>query len=383
MSGASTSERHTLPGRDYFTPEVYELDRQSIFFRNWLYAGRARRLGNPGEWMTVDVAGESVLLVRGKDGEIRGFYNVCRHRGTRLCEESQGQVRSYIRCPYHAWSYRLDGRLAGTPYIDKEELDRDNLSLWPVHVDTWQGFVFVSLDQERPPDLRDWLASQHDKPLSFERFGIEELEVAHITVNRMEANWKIVLENYNECLHCPTVHPELVELIPAYRKGWVGQSDREDGGVSLADGRTSVGGDPRSRIPMLPGMGDAEASSYFGAMVFPNMFLDISGQEVLATGIYPTGPTSCRMVTEYLFHPSALADPGFDPTAVVEFNDRVSAQDNDVCERVQRGVSSRCFTHGVFPAKDAYVYAFNQRYLQERDQADNRAATMPTSAVLP
>ncbi|HET8599610.1 MAG TPA: aromatic ring-hydroxylating dioxygenase subunit alpha [Segeticoccus sp.] len=367
MTETSAPERHTLPGRDYHAPEVYELDRERIFFRSWMYAGRAERLASKGQWMTVDLAGESILLVRGEDGRIRGFYNVCRHRGTRLCEEGEGRARTFLRCPYHAWSYRLDGQLAVTPNIEEDELDRNQLSLWPVHVDTWQGFLFISLDREQPPELRQWLAAQHDEPVGLERFRLDELRIGHISVTEVQANWKIVVENYNECLHCPIVHPELVQLIPAYRRGWVEEDGRADGGVSLAEGRTSVGGDPRSRIPMLPGMGEHEASSYFGAMVFPNMFLDVSGTEALATGIFPTGPTSCRLVTEYLFHAEALADPDFDPGPVVEFNDRVTAQDNDVCERVQRGVRSRAFDHGVFPAKDSYVHAFDQRYLRERD----------------
>lgn len=361
------AERQTLPGRDYHAPEVYELERQRIFFRNWVYAGRAERIATSGKWMTVDFAGESILLVRGKEGRIRGFYNVCRHRGSRLCAESAGSTRTFIRCPYHAWSYRLDGSLAVTPNIDKDELDRTLLSLWPVHVDTWQGFVFVSLDREEPPALRDWLESQTDLPLTLERFGLEELRIGHVGTMEVAANWKIVLENYNECMHCPTVHPELIELIPSYRRGWIAEEERQDGGVSLAEGRTSIGGDPRSRIPLLPGMSGSEASSYFGAMVFPNMFLDVSGREVLATAIFPTGPTSCTMVTEYLFHPDALADPDFDPTPVVEFNELVTTQDNTVCEGAQRGVQSRAFDHGVFPAKDAWVFEFDERYRRERD----------------
>jgi len=363
----STPQRNTLPGTDYYAPEVYEQDRERIFFRTWLYVGRAERITEPGEWMTVDLAGESILLIRGKDAEIRGFYNVCRHRGARLCEESQGRVTSFIRCPYHAWGYRTDGRLAVTPNVGEQEVDRAALSLWPVHVDTWQGFVFVSLDRGRPPALRDWLATQQDEPLGFERFDLAELRIGHVSTVEVQANWKIVLENYNECLHCPIVHPELVELVPSYRHGGIEEPDRDDGGVTLAGGHTSVGGDPRSRIPLLPGMSPSDASSYFGAMVFPNMFLDVSGREALATGIFPSGPTSCRLVTEYLFHPDALADPAFDVGPVVAFNDRVTAQDNAVCERVQRGVRSRAFDHGVFPAKDAWVYEFDQRYLRERD----------------
>lgn len=363
-----TGVRHTLPGPDYHDPAVYELERERVFFRNWFYVGREEQVEGPGQWMTVDVVGESVLVVRGKDGALRAFYNVCRHRGARLCEEPSGKVNAALRCPYHAWGYGLDGRLLTTPYIERGEIDLDSNGLWPVHLETWQGFVFVNLDRGTPRPLRDALAAEGDGPLWFERFDLASLRVGHRTDHVVEANWKIIIENYNECLHCPTVHPELVEVIPAYRTGWVGEDGREDGGVTLADGRTTLSADPRSRLPLLPGMGDVEAGSYYGASVFPNMFLDISGREVLATCILPLGPARSRLVTEYLFPREAVESPDFDPSAVIAFNDLVTKQDNDVCERVQRGVTSRAFSHGVFPAKDEYVYRFNQHYLAERDR---------------
>jgi len=364
----SSTVRHTLPGPDYHDPAVYQVECERIFFRSWFYLGREQQVEEPGQWITAEVAGESVLLVRGKDGVLRGFYNVCRHRGARLCEEPAGRVKAAIRCPYHAWGYGLEGQLLTTPYIERDEIDLASTGLWPVQVECWQGFVFVNLDRGQPQPLRDSLASHQDGPLGFERFDLGSLRVGHRTEHDVEANWKIVIENYNECLHCPTVHPELVDVIPAYRSGWVGEQGRTDGGVTLADGRTTLSMDPRSRLPLLPGMGEVEAASYFGASVFPNMFLDISGREALATCILPLGPTRTRLVTEYLFPRSAVESPDFDPAAVVAFNDLVTRQDNDVCERVQRGVMSRAFSHGVFPAKDEYVYQFNQRYLAERDR---------------
>ncbi len=123
----------TLPGRDYHSAEVFELERERVFFRQWFYAGRVDSLAEAGSFVAVDVVGESVLVVRGKDGELRGFYNVCRHRGSRLCdEESSGKLRGAIKCPYHAWSYSFDGKLIGTPLMAEDEIDRKQFGLWPV-----------------------------------------------------------------------------------------------------------------------------------------------------------------------------------------------------------------------------------------------------------
>jgi Rieske 2Fe-2S family protein len=358
--------RTTLPGRAYHSAETYAVDTERVFYRNWIYVGRAERVAQPGAWLRVEIADESVLVVRGKDEVIRAFYNVCRHRGSRICDDEQGQVRTHLRCPYHAWGYALDGTLVTTPMIDKDEIDRPSTSLWPVHVDVWEGFVFVNLSREEPRSLLEHLADQQDQPLALARFGLGELRIATVTTNEVRANWKIVLENYNECLHCPTIHPELVAVVPAYRKGEVFESGRADGGVSLADGRTAIVDDPRLRLPLLPGFrGGGDPQAYYGAGVYPTMFLDVDGSSCLATAVFPTGPRSSRLVTEYLFSREALEDPGFDPSPVVEFNERVTRQDSEACERVQRGVTSRAFDHGVFPAKDSWVHAFDQRYLRD------------------
>jgi Rieske 2Fe-2S family protein len=358
--------RSTLPGPAYHTEETYLVDQERVFYRNWVYVGRAERVPKPGSWMRVEIGTESLLVVRGKDEQIRGFYNVCRHRGSRICDDEQGFARTHLRCPYHAWGYALDGTLVTTPMIEKDEIDRPSTSLWPVHVDVWEGFVFVNLSREEPRPLLDHLADQQDEPLSMGRFGLADLRIGHVSTTEVQANWKIVIENYNECLHCPTIHPELVAVIPAYRKGDIFETGRRDGGVSLADGRTAIVDDPRLRLPLLPGFeGKGDAQSYYGAQVYPTMFLDVDGSSCLATAVFPTGPQSCRLVTEYLFSPEALADPAFDPSPIVEFNERVTQQDNEACARVQRGVTSRAFDHGVFPAKDGWVFGFDERYRRD------------------
>ena len=374
MASETSSIRETLPGAAYHSDETWALDKERVFYGNWIYVGRAERVARTGAWMRVEIADESVLVVRGKDDELRAFYNVCRHRGSRICDEESGEVRTHLRCPYHAWGYALDGTLVTTPMIEKDEIDRESTSLWPVHLDVWEGFVFVNLSREEPRPLLEHLADQMDDPLALAKYGLAELRIGHVTTNEVQANWKIVIENYNECLHCPTIHPELVAVVPAYKKGDIFEAGRQDGGVSLADGRTAIVDDPRLRLPLLPGFkkeGDPE--SYYGALVYPTMFLDVDGSSCLATAVFPTGPQSCLLVTEYLFSPEALDDPDFDPSPVVEFNERVTAQDNEACARVQRGVTSRTFDHGVFPAKDGWVYEFDQRYLRDVGDAQDHS----------
>jgi Rieske 2Fe-2S family protein len=149
-------------------------------------------------------------------------------------------------------------------------------------VDTWAGFVFVNLTQE-PEPLRDALAGQEDGPLGFERFGLDQLRLAHHTVTDVAANWKVLVENYHECLHCPTVHPELVAVVPTHRKGLVIEEGRDDGGVAIAGGGTSFTRSGHSPLAVMPGLDETEATSNYAALVFPNMFLDVSGTCTVST----------------------------------------------------------------------------------------------------
>jgi phenylpropionate dioxygenase-like ring-hydroxylating dioxygenase large terminal subunit len=355
----------TLPGRDYHAADVFDLERERIFAHSWFYAGRAEGLDEPGDFVTMDVAGESVMVLRTKAGELRGFYNVCRHRGSRLCDDASGRMKGAVKCPYHAWAYSFEGHLIGTPNVGKDEVDRDALSLWPVCVETWQGFLFVHLDPD-PVPLEDALRDQPDSPLSFARFTLGELEIGHRTVTEVRANWKILIENYNECLHCPTVHPELIAVIPGFRRGEVYDSRRPDGGMAIVDGGDSFTRTGRSDLPVLPGLDAHDETSLYGCTVYPNMFIDVTGTGAISTILLPREAGHTTVVTEYLFRPEVIAGPAFDPSEVVEFVELVAHQDYVVCERVQRGVRSRAFTHGVLAEKDALLDSFNVRYLAQR-----------------
>ncbi len=178
----------------------------------------------------------------------------------------------------------------------------------------------------------------------------------------MQANWKILVENYNECLHCPTVHPELVAVAPTFRKGLVFEEGRDDWGVSIEGGGAGYTASGTTTLPVLPGLTEQQATAMYGASIFPNMFLDLTGTVVIATRILPRGAGHTTMITDYLFRPEVMDGPGFDPGEVVEFSELVAHQDYVVCERAQLGVASRAFGHGVYAEKDELPYLFNERY---------------------
>jgi Rieske 2Fe-2S family protein len=365
LAGASLARAETIPSAWYTDPRVHAIDSELIFARSWQNVGHAAQVAAEGQYLVGTVADDPVIVVRGRDGELRGFYNVCRHRGSRICDpETRGHAKGAIKCPYHAWSYAYDGNLIGTPLVDPDEVDRSSLSLWPVHVDVWQGYVFVHLG-EPAADVRTSFERQNDKPLQYEPWRMDELRTVEQTVTELKANWKILIENYNECLHCPTVHPELVAVAPTFRKGLVFEEGRDDWGVSMEGaGYTATG---TTTIPVMPGLTEQQANAMHGASIFPNMFIDLTGTVVIATRMQPRGPEHTTIITDYLFRPEAIADPGFDARETIDFSELVAHQDYVVCERVQQGVRSRFYEHGIYPRQERWIAMFNRRYLQARD----------------
>jgi Rieske 2Fe-2S family protein len=358
------TSNHTLSSADYCSQEVFDLDRQRFFHGGWFLAARADTLQR-GNRRVFDIAGESILIARDLDGALHAYANVCRHRGARLCESDSDSTQGSLMCPYHAWTYALDGRLIATPHLSDDDVDKSSLSLWSVALAEWEGFVFVSLAAS-PPDFDQWMQLHGAELLTLQRFGLGSLRVAVTTTSHVAANWKIIVENYQECLHCTRVHPELVDVVPAYRSGWVYDTERPDGGVTLKNDGNTFSYSGTSSLPLLPGVSGDDARSYYGCTMFPNAFVDVTGTSAIVTTLFPTGPASTTLTMEYMFAPETIAAEGFDPTPVVEFSELVGAQDNRVCERVQLGVSSRAFTHGVLTPKDDLVIGLTKHYLDTR-----------------
>jgi phenylpropionate dioxygenase-like ring-hydroxylating dioxygenase large terminal subunit len=370
--------RPTLPAGDYYSPEVFELERARIFHRYWFCIGREEEVAKSGDFIAREVADESILVVRDETGRLGAFYNVCRHRGTRLCD-GEGTAGKAIVCPYHSWSYALDGRLIGTPNVpEMPGFDRAQFGLRPVGLETWEGFVFVNLagvDSAAPLSPGDRamrepepLARQRDEWTGYARYHLARLRTAHRSAYEVAANWKIIHENYNECLHCPRVHPELVKLIPAYRRGALVESD-DIWGNRLIEGATSFTRTGRSPLPVFPDLTDDEKGRYNGMTIFPNLLLDCLPDNVLYTILWPAAPERTRVTCGLLVEASTMERPDFDPADVVEFHDLVNRQDWGVCERAQLGQRSRGYGRGVYPPQDEYVYKFDQRYLRARDKA--------------
>jgi Rieske 2Fe-2S family protein len=356
--------RPTLTGADYTSQAVYDEERERLFYQGWVCIGRAEEIPAPGDYLVRDVVGESVFVLRNRHGDLRAFYNVCAHRGTKLLDDEPacGHLGKALKCPYHAWSYDLDGRLLATPNVhEDEQFERDDYPLHRIATGEHAGFLFVSFADE-PLPLVDWLRDSNETLLDFERYRMAELRLGRRLTYEVAANWKIVVENYNECLHCPTIHPELVAVIPLYRTGEVWDGETRDGGNLMIEGATSFTATGTSDLPKFANLLAEDYGMYYGVFQFPNLMVNMHPDSVMAYLVYPNGPSRTTVISEFYFRPEALALPGFDPSPTVDLWDLISRQDWSVCERAQKGVSSRAYRSGVYPRKDRLLFDFNQRW---------------------
>jgi Rieske 2Fe-2S family protein len=258
----------------------------------------------------------------------------------------------------------LDGGLRSAPYLpEDEDFHRADLGLHPVGVQTWAGFVFVHLTPALAADrpLGEQLGAT---PGRVGNYPLADLRAPRRIVYDVAANWKVLMENYNECYHCGPVHPELCEIVPAFKDGGGGGLDW-DAGVPQKEGTFTFTRSGTSDRAPFPGLSDEERTRHKGEIVYPNLLLSLSADHVAAFTLWPHGPASTTIVCDFLFHPDEMARETFDPSDAVEFWDLVNRQDWRVCEGVQQGMSSRVFRYGYFaPMEDLNLDI--RRYVGER-----------------
>lgn len=361
-----THGRHTLEGSCYTAPAVFGQEADRIFSRQWLAVGRASALAVPGQYRLVTVGKESLILVRDRSGVLRAHYNVCRHRGSRLCEQPSGELPGTIQCPYHAWTYGLDGRLVGVP--DQRELegfDKARYGLAQAHVAEWEGFVFLNL-ADSPEPFDTWWAPMQER---LARWNLGALASGGRLTYDVQANWKLLFQNYSECYHCAPLHPSLVRLSPPTS----GENDlvdgpflggfmtitREGGSLTLSGGSCGL---PVADLP-----GDEQQRVYYYS-IFPNMLLSLHHDYVMVHTFQPVAPDRTLVACEFLFNPGTLTDPACTPQDGIEFWDRVNREDWHICEQTQLGVSSRAYRPGPYSRRESLSAAFDSYYREAMEQ---------------
>lgn len=358
----------TLPGRYYTSPEILAEETERIRRRSWHCVGRADDIGRPGDYFLREIAGESLIVVRDRGGSARAHYNVCRHRGTRLCESSQGQLSETIQCPYHAWTYRLDGQLIGAPNMNGVEgFDKRDYPLHQAALAEWEGFLFVNLARD-PEPLERALAPLVGR---FSRFGLPGLRRVHRVEYDVKANWKLIFQNYSECLHCPVIHPELSGVLP-YASG---ANDLVEGPflggyMLITEPHASATMSGRACAVPFPGLLPEERRRAYYYTIFPNLMLSLHPDYVLSYLVWPVDPARTQIRSEWLFHPDAPGRPDFRPEDAIEFWDVTNRQDWHICELSQAGISSRAYAPGPYSPRESIPAAWDRAYLAAMGQGE-------------
>jgi len=351
----------SLSQRYFVSSEIFAEERKKIFSEQWVLVGHQSQLAKAGDYFTVEVAGESLIIVRDKHGVIHGFYNVCRHRGSRLIENRNGQCAT-IQCPYHAWTYAVDGRLIGAPHMDEVSgFDKADYPLHAVNIALWEGFIFVNL-ADSPALLAEWFAPLARK---FSRWNMSALRSAKRIEYDVQANWKLIFENYSECYHCAGVHPELSKISP-YDSA---ENDLIEGPflggfMRIASDKSLTMSGNACALP-VGNFGDEDFRFVFYYSIFPNMLLSLHPDYVMVHQLCPLSPERTLILCDWFFHPEAFTHSDFVPDDAIEFWDMVNRQDWHVCELSQQGISSRAYEPGPYSARESIPAAWDQYYLRQ------------------
>jgi phenylpropionate dioxygenase-like ring-hydroxylating dioxygenase large terminal subunit len=351
-------ERHTLPARVYTDRAWFDAEMDRVFATMWIAVGRVADIPAHGAFMRRDIAGASILIVGNRDGKPRAFHNVCRHRGTRLCDEEHGTFAGSIQCPYHAWTYDLEGRLIGAPLMDEVDgFTRADYPLRQVACDVWDGHIFINLSSA-PRPLATHLGQL---PARFAPYRMSELRMVRRVVYDVKANWKLIVQNYNECLHCPIIHPMLNQMHHYLGAANVPSTDTYCGGaMGFKEGVETLSVDGKRRRKLLPGLEGDDRSIVNYYVVYPNLLLTLHPDYMLTITIWPQSPGETRLVGEWHFHPDEIASPGFVCEDAIEFWDRTNREDWVISERSYAGISSRGYTPGPYSKRETQLWEFDQ-----------------------
>jgi Rieske 2Fe-2S family protein len=361
-----------LPSSWYRSERIFALEKERIFCRDWICVAREEELSERGAWRVLDVLGESLLLLRNREGKLRAFYNVCRHRGSRLCRDPDGPqaqaqlpggiAAGRITCPYHQWTYDFDGQLVAAPHLAAEPgFDKSQFSLYPAAVECWGGFVFLNLSPAAAPPLASQLAGI---PERLARYPLAELRIGRTNRYSVAANWKALCENYNECYHCGGVHPELCAVVPAFReRGGAGLDWAR--GIPHRPGAYTFTTSGTTRRRAFPTLNDDERVRHKGELAYPNLFLSLACDHAAVFILEPKSAARTDIVCHFLFEPFEMDKSDFDPRDATDFWDLVNRQDWAICEGVQQGMSSRVHERGYYAPMEDFNLDI-RRYVLER-----------------
>jgi Rieske 2Fe-2S family protein len=358
----------SLEGDFYNSPEFYKLDMERIFFRQWLYAGHVSLIPNVGDFFTMEIDGESIIISRAESG-VHAFFNVCRHRGARLVQKTCGSTRAFV-CPYHHWTYGIEGELRQAPHMPKS-LCKADYGLPPVWVEEWQGLIYINLSPQKPTEtVAERLAVVEREIQSHDLSHTKIIKTHQYTV---PANWKLIMENYRECYHCRAAHPQFVATVPVKQlEANRGQTDSRP----LKTNKTSFTKFPLREGAVSQTVDGAGVSTPLGvlrstdtlvhSLVFYPGHAWVFGLDYgMAYGLAPQSEHETQVTAHWYVNERAVEKKDYDPEKVAEFWDITNRQDWFLSTINQQGIRSRRYTPGPYsPDLEDDVEHFVNSYLE-------------------
>ncbi|MDJ0394389.1 aromatic ring-hydroxylating dioxygenase subunit alpha [Rhodococcus sp. G-MC3] len=356
----------TLGGHTYVDPAYFAVEQEKIFEEMWFCAIRSDDIPEMGNFRTVQIGRESVLISRNRKGGIRAFFNVCRHRGALVCTEASGTVKRNFQCPYHAWTYDLDGKLIAAPnLINMPDVDRTEFGLRAVHVREWLGYVWVCIADD-PPSFEDSVQGDVRERLGtigkIDSYDTGKLALGRRITYDVKANWKLIVENFMECYHCATIHPELTEVLPEFADGLAAQT-YVGHGAEFGEEILGFTVDGSAGFEALGGVEEDQDRRYYAITIRPTVFVNLVPDHVIIHRMFPMAVDRTVVECDWLYAPGVVADPANAETMnrSVELFHRVNQQDFDACERCQPAMSSRMYSDGgVLVPSEHHIREFHE-----------------------
>ena len=396
----------SLPGEFYHEDEVYQLDIEHVWRTGWLFAGHTCEIAKPGNYFTMEVDSDSIIIIRADDGIIHALHNVCRHRGSRICSEACGHVSRFV-CPYHQWTYGLDGTLLACRGM-QADLDKSQFSLHPVHVKEVEGLIFISLAKKPVP----FAPVQRALAPLLKPQGFTRAKVAKAVDYLVQANWKLLWENNRECYHCNVNHPQYIRAnfdhynaddtseriqkqidaaaarseekwaacglaVTHKQTGMTVFPDAEHdvwfsaNRTPLADGWVSESMDGQQVASLMGDYPDADVGT-LRIRTLPNFWNHSSCDHGVSTRLLPVGPQQSAIRVYWLVDEKAVEGRDYDLAKLMPFWQLTSEQDWLICERQQKGVNSSAYTPGPYsPFKEYNVESFVRWYLKKISRSNS------------
>ena len=352
----------TLSRKYYAKKKILKQEYKNIFLNHWICAGRTEDIAKPSHYITLDIGDESVIILRDNKGILKAFFNVCRHRGTRIRQNNKGTFSKTIQCGYHGWTYNLDGNLVGAPHMDNvDNFNKEDYPLHSVAIEEWEGFLFLNLD-DHPENFGKKFEPILDR---FSSWNLDHLAIKESRIYNVNCNWKLIIQNFCECYHCPIIHPQLAEIHnymggrnDLYKGPFLG------GYMDFNEGKESITTSSELCCPPIKGVDGDDLRRVYYYSIFPNLLLSLHPEYVMYHTVWPVGINKCTVKCSWLFSKEIVKSNKYTTGDAIDFWDKTNKQDWAICELSYLGIQSKKYEPAPYSGQESLLAAYDNYYLQ-------------------